>query len=181
MYRIRARWDRGPSVQRISLSVGFALVVSATLCPSLVAQDQPEFIAGLGGGMSLYGISTRFDDGTILRGSVGYSPMAWLVMEAGARWHGCFDCDRFSILEGGVQFRRPGSRFSPFASAGGGRSSDPEFMGSQWGLHVAVGSWLWLSDNWGLQVEARGRQVGSGDHMGEFTAGVARRFRRPGG
>jgi hypothetical protein len=181
MYRIRARRDRGPFVQRFSLSFALAVVMTVTAPPGLVAQDPPEFIAGLGGGMSLYGISTRFDDGTILRGSLGYSPIPWLVLEAGARWHGCFDCDRFSILEGGVQFRRPGSRFSPFVSAGGGRSSDPEFMGSEWGFHVAAGSWLWLSDDWGLQVEARGRQVGPGDHMGEFTAGVARRFRAPGG
>lgn len=155
--------------------------MSAGLSPSLNAQDQSEFIIGLGGGMSLYSISTRFDTGTIVRGSVGYSPIPWLVVETGARWHGCPDCDSFSILDGGLQLRLPGDRLSPFAAAGGGRSSDPEFMGSEWGLYAAVGGWLWLSGDWGLQLEARGRQVGSGAHMGEFTVGGARRFRRPGG
>ena len=123
--------------------------MNAGLSPSLNAQDQSEFIIGLGGGMSLYSISTRFDTGTIVRGSVGYSPIPWLVVETGARWHGCPDCDSFSILDGGLQLRLPGDRLSPFAAAGGGRSSDPEFMGSEWGLYAAVGGWLWLSGDGG--------------------------------
>ncbi len=45
-------------------------------------------------------------------------------------------------------------------------------------LSLVIGSWLWPSETWGLQHEARGRQVGVGssDYMGEFSVGVARRF-----
>lgn len=135
----------------------------------------------LGGGATFYAISTRVNTGWIGRGSIGYSPVPTLLFEAGARRHGCFDCHSFSIIEGAVQVRRPGGGFSPFAAIGGGWSSDPEFMGSEWGLLAAVGTWFWFPSDWGLQFEARGRQVGRGDHMGEFSVGVARRFPSSGG
>lgn len=156
--------------------VGMALVAAAPFGAS--GQEAPEVVAGLGGGGSFYSIVSRTDTGLLLRGSLAYSPVPHLVVEAGARWHDCFDCTRFLIGEAGVQLRRPGERWAPFVGAGVGFSSDPDFMGDAWGLHASVGSWLWLTDGWGLQFEARGRQVGGGDHMGEGTVLVTRRFRQ---
>jgi hypothetical protein len=158
------------------LVIGVAVAVTWLAPAPATAQDHSELILGLGGGMSYYSISTRADTGTILRGSVSYSPLPFLVVEGGARWHGCVDCHRFAVVEAGVQLLHRGERFSPFAAVGGGRSSDPEFMGTEWGLHSSVGSWVWWTPEWGLQLELRGRQVGSGAYMGELSAGVARRF-----
>lgn len=164
-------------------AVGACLVLTLALVAVLpaggAAQERSDVVVAAGVGMTFYAISTRVDTGSIFRGSLAYGPLPWLLVEAGARWHRCPDCHGFSVVEGGVQLRRPAERVSPFVAVGGGRSSDPEFMGSEWGLHASVGSWFWLPDNWGLQLELRGRQVGSGAHMGEFSVGVARRF--PGG
>lgn len=158
------------------VGIGVVLCLGFLLPGAVRAQETGEIVVSMGGGMTLYSIDTRFDDGTVLRGSVGYSPLPYLMVEGGGRWHRCFDCDRFLVGEAGVQLRYPGPRWSPFVSVGGGRSSDPGFMGPEWGLHAAVGSWLWLSEEWGLQLEARGRQVGHSNYMGEFSLGGARRF-----
>jgi hypothetical protein len=163
-------------LKRVGMVVGMVLVAAA---PSGVSgQEAPEVVVGLGGGGSFYSIVSRTDTGVLLRGSLAYSPTPHLVVEGGARWHDCVDCTRFLIGEAGVQLRRPGERWAPFVGAGVGISSDPDFMGNPLGLHASVGSWVWLSDTWGIQLEARGRQVGRGDHMGEGTVLVSRRFRR---
>jgi hypothetical protein len=162
----------------ITLAMGSMALVSARTAE---AQEAGDWIVSLGVGGTLYGIETRFDDGTLVRGGVGYVLSPNLMVEGGVRRHGCFDCDRFLVLDAGLQARHRGDRFSPFLAAGGGLSSDPGFMGSKWGAHAAVGSWVRLSGAWDLQLEVRGRQVGisSSDYMGEVSVGVARRFRRP--
>ena len=144
------------------------------------AQEPGDWIVSVGAGSTLYVIETRFDDGTLLRGGVGYVLTPTLMVEGGLRRHGCFDCERFLILDAGLQAHHRGDRFRPFVAAGGGLSSDPGFIGTKWGAHAAVGSWIRLSGKWNLQLELRGRQVGvsSSGIMGEFTIGVARRWRR---
>lgn len=176
-----------PAATSAAFVVGSRVVITLAmgimaLAPARTAQAQEagDWIVSLGAGGTLYGIETRFDDGTLLRGGVGYALTPNLMVEGGVRRHGCLDCDRFLILDAGLQARHRGDRFSPFLAAGGGLSSDPGFMGSKWGAHAAVGSWVRLSGEWDLQLEVRGRQVGvsSSDYMGEVTMGVARRFRR---
>ena len=176
-----------PAATWAAFVVGSRVVITLVmgimaLAPARTAQAQEagDWIVSLGAGGTLYGIETRFDDGTLLRGGVGYVLTPNLMVEGGVRRHGCFDCDRFLILDAGLQARHRGDRFSPFLAAGGGLSSDPGLMGSKWGAHAAVGSWVRLSGEWDLQLELRGRQVGvsSSDYMGEITVGVARRFRR---
>ena len=159
------------------LSVAIVAVGSAR---TTQAQEPGDWIVSVGAGGTLYGIETRFDDGTLLRGGIGYALTPTLMIEGGLRRHGCFDCERFLILDAGLQAHHRGDRFRPFVAAGAGLSSDPGFMGTKWGAHAAVGSWLRLSREWDLQLELRGRQVGvsSSDTMGEFTIGVARRWRR---
>jgi hypothetical protein len=142
------------------------------------SQEKGDLVASLGAGGTLYAVDTRFDDGFIVRGSLGYvlAP-AWMIT-AGVGRHSCFDCDRFWIIDGGVQWQRPGERFSPFVSLGGGRASDPGFMGTESGPHASVGSRFALDDTWGIQLELRvrtlGRAVGGPDGMGELTVGVTR-------
>lgn len=168
----------------MSRSTHRVLIALTVAVPALVwagtaqAQEAGDWVVSLGAGGTLYSIETRFDDGTILRGGVGYVLTPTLMIEGGLRRHGCFDCDRFLIFDAGVQARHRGDRFSPFVAVGGGLSSDPEFMGRKWGAQAAVGSWVRLSNDWDLQLEARGRQVGfsSSSLMGEFSVGVARRI-----
>ncbi len=166
-----------PSLLRFVLVLCMA---SAALLSTgtLHAQQTGDWIVSLGAGGTLYSISTRFDDGTVVRGGVGYVLTPALMIEGGLRRHACFDCDRFMIVDAGLQARHRGDRFSPFVSAGVGLSSDPEFMGSGWGAQAAVGSWVRLGGKWDLQLELRGRQVGfsSSNHMGELSVGVAHRF-----
>jgi hypothetical protein len=143
-------------------------------------QQRGDMVGSLGAGGTLYAVDTRLDEGHMIRGSVGYAlTPAWLL-EAGVRRHGCFDCQRFWIVDAGVQWQRPGERFSPFVSAGGGRASDPGFMGTEWGPYASVGSGVRFSETTSLQLEFRVRQLGgamrSPDGMGELTMGVTRRM-----
>lgn len=165
---------RSPPRVMITLTLAVPALVWAGAAQ---AQEVGDWVVSLGAGGTLYSIETRFDDGTIVRGGVGYLLTPTLMIEGGLRRHDCFDCDRFLIFDAGVQARHRGDRFSPFVAAGGGLSSDPEFMGRRWGAQAAVGSWIRLSSLWDLQLEARGRQVGfsSSFYMGEFSVGVARR------
>jgi hypothetical protein len=188
--RIRTATRSRPAATSAPCIVGrlvvatFAMgIVALASARTAQAQEAGDWIVSLGAGGTLYGIETRFEDGTLLRGGVGYVLTPNLMVEGGVRRHGCFDCDRFLILDAGLQARHRGDRFSPFLAAGGGLSSDPGFMGSKWGAQAAVGSWVRLSGGWDLQLEVRGRQVGvsSSDYMGEVTVGVARRFRRGAG
>lgn len=161
----------------LAVAMAFAALASGG---TVQAQEAGDWIVQLGAGGTLYGIETRFDDGTILRGGVGYVLTPTFSIEAGLRHQRCLDCDRFLIVDAGLQARMDGGRFSPFLAAGAGLSSDPGFMGRKWGAHSAVGTSIRLVGPWDLQLEARGRQVGlsSSDYMGEFSAGVARRFSR---
>ena len=58
----------------------------------------------------------------------------------------------------------------------GGWISDPEFMGDHVSPHVAVGTWIWPTRSFGLQLEVRGRRVSRGDALGEVSVVFARRI-----
>jgi len=145
------------------------------------AQQRGDVVGSIGVGGTLYAVDTRINEGTMIQGGLGYALTPAWMLEAGVRRHGCFDCDRFWIVDAGVQWQRAGERFSPYASAGAGRASDPEFMGVEWGPYASVGSWMHLSRTSKLKLELRVRQVGGGmrspDGMGELTLGVAHRMR----
>jgi len=145
------------------------------------AQQRGDLLGSIGAGGTLYAVDTRLDEGSIIQGGLGYALTPAWTLEAGVRRHGCFDCDRFWIVDAGVQWQRPGERFSPYASAGAGRASDPGFMGTEWGPYGSVGSWMQLNKTSKLKLELRVRQLGGGmrspDGMGELTLGVAHRMR----
>ena len=155
------------------------LIAGAACVPvRAAAQESAAAVVGAGVGGTYYCIVSRCDTGTTILGMGGYAPAPFLLVEAAVRWHQCFDCDRFVIVEGGLQLRYPGRRLEPFVAGGVGLSSDPEFMGDQFGLHAAAGTWIRVSPRWGLKTEVRGRQVGGGDLMGEASVAVAYRFLR---
>jgi hypothetical protein len=168
-----------PSRSMIVLAMALAALAPAGV---VQAQQAGDWLVSLGAGGTLYGIETRFDDGTILRGGVGYVLTPTLMLEGGLRYQRCFDCERFLVFDAGLQAHHAGDRFSPFVSAGAGLSSDSGFMGRKWGAYASAGSWVRLVGPWDLQLEARGRQVGftSSDYMGEFSVGVSHRFARDG-
>lgn len=156
------------------------LAVLMALAPArLQAQELPGTVLSVGAGGTYYCIVSRCDTGFVGRAGLGYSLSPHAMIEGGARWHDCFDCDRFVIGDAGLQLRREGARMTPFVAAGAGVSSDPEFMGTRWGPYAALGTWIALTDGWAAQVELRGRRVGS-DSMGEVTASLARLLTRPG-
>jgi len=176
-------WAASGGVGRVLAMVLAAGVVWASWVWEVEAQtptqQRGDILGSVGAGGTLYTIDTRINEGGMVRGSLGYAlARAWAV-EAGVRRHGCFDCDQFWILDAGVQWQRPGERFSPFVSAGGGRASDPGFMGTEWGTYASVGSWMQVTSTSRLQLEIRVRQLGYGmgspNGMGELTLGVTRR------
>jgi hypothetical protein len=83
-----------------------------------------DVIVGVGGGMALHHISSRFDTGAMVRVSLGYGPSRRVLIEAGARWQGCPDGCGFAVLEGGIQLRRPAHRSDLIPFPGDGRSSE---------------------------------------------------------
>jgi len=95
------------------------------------AQQRGDVLGSIGAGGTLYAVDTRLNEGSMVQGSLGYALTPAWTLEAGVRRHGCFDCDRFWIVDAGMQWQRPGERFSPYASAGAGRASDPGFMGTE--------------------------------------------------
>ncbi len=178
------RVGRREAVRWIGWVVAGLLLVPGC-APGVEAQEAARNDGGgwsvwVGGGGTLYGIETRFDEGAMVGGGVGYRIAPAFMVEGGLRLHSCFDCDRFLVLDAGLQAHRAGERWSPFVGAGAGVVSDPGFMGTKAGLHVSVGSWLRLGGSWDARIEARARQVGisSSDAMGEALVGVARRFGR---
>jgi len=161
---------------RSSAIAGCITVLSMFLPAAAVAQTASPLVLGAGVGGTFYGISTRTNTGTALVGLVGYDLGPNLMIEAGVRRHQCVDCDRFLIAEGGLHLKYPGRTFSPYVAGGYGVVSDPEFMGTEHGLHAAVGVWLWPERPWGLRTEVRGRQAGKGDGMGEASVLLTRRL-----
>jgi hypothetical protein len=158
----------------LALAVGVGKAAAQTQEP-----DRGEVLVSIGVGGTLYSVDTRLDEGRLLRGGLAYVLSRSWMLEVGVRRHDCLDCHRFWILDAGAQWRRPGERLSPFFSAGGGRASDPDFMGTEWGPYASVGSWVELPGAWKLQLELRGRMLGGGlrnpDGMGELTVAVTRR------
>jgi hypothetical protein len=140
------------------------------------AQHDAPFVVGVGGGGTVYNIVTRLGSGSSVAAMAGYRISPALLVEGSVRRHMCFDCDRFVIAEGGLQLGYPGRRMGPFVSGGYGVSSDPEFMGTESGFYLGVGSWIWATPAWGVQLELRGRKVGASDAMGDATVILARRF-----
>jgi hypothetical protein len=153
------------------------LLVAAAIPPAASGQDAAAFVVGGGVGGTYYCITTRCNQGTVLAGIAAIGVGRFVQLEAGVRRHFCFDCDRFMIGEGTVLVRLPDRTLSPFAGAGFGVSSDPEFMGSRWGVNAAAGTWIWPLPRWGLQLSIRGRSVGRGEAIGEAAVIVGHRFR----
>lgn len=159
-----------------------ALACGALFAPGVEAQAGGEeaqvggdLILGAGGGVTFYCLDTRCDSGTTLLASLGYAPTPHVVIVGSGRWHGCFDCDRFLMVEASLHVRHPGPTWQPYAAAGLGMMSDPEFIGTRFGGHVGAGTWWWPSPSWGLQADVRGRHVGRGDGIIEVSLAVAHR------
>jgi hypothetical protein len=138
------------------------------------AQESRGLAVGVGVGPSFYCIVTRCDEGTVVRALAEYGLTSTLLLEADAGWHRCFDCSRFLLLDAGVQARRPRGALRPFLSGGVGVVSDAELMGTRLGAYGAVGAWFGAWERVALQLQLRGRLLGSGDHMSELTLAVAR-------
>jgi hypothetical protein len=184
--RRRARAWVTPRCAGMALLLLAGGVITAVGAPEAEAQSRGQArgdrVGSIAAGGTLYAADTRFDDGIIVRGSVGYALTPAWMLEAGVGRHACFDCDRFWILDAGVQWQRPGERFRPYVSIGGGRASDPGFVGVEWGPYASAGSRIALDGLWGVQAELRVRQLGlavrGADGMGELTVGVTRAIGR---
>jgi hypothetical protein len=162
------------------------LLCAALLSPVLAvaapapasAQDAGALVAAAGVGGTYYCIVTRCNSGTTVGALAAYGPLPFVMIEAGAKRHFCFDCVRYFIAEAGVQLRYPHVTVQPFLSAGASWNSDPEFMGEHTGPYAGAGVWIWPWADWGLHAEARGRRVmDTGSGIGEVALSVARRLR----
>jgi hypothetical protein len=141
------------------------------------AQANGDFVAAAGVGGTFYCIVTRCNTGTTVGALVAYGPLPFVMLEAGAKRHFCFDCDSYSITQAGVQLRYPHAIAQPFLAVGVARHSDADFMGSYTGPYAGVGVWVWPWSGWGAHAELRGTRVRAGDHLGELSLSLARRFR----
>jgi hypothetical protein len=141
------------------------------------AQAAGDFFAAAGAGGTYYCIVTRCNTGTTVGALVAYGPLPFVMLEAGAKRHFCFDCDSYVITEAGVQLRYPHATVQPFLAAGVSRHSDAEFMGTYTGPQAAAGVWVWPWTGWGMHAELRGTRVRAGNHLGELSLSLARRFR----
>jgi hypothetical protein len=168
-------------VLSLSRPLLLAACAAAAMPAGLAAQSAGSAVVGAGAGGTFYSISTRSNTGTIVSGVAGYELLDGLSLEAAARRHFCFDCERFTIGDISVQLRRPARALSPFLSAGFGVSSDPDagFMDTHFGMHAGIGAWAESRGGWIARLEGRVRRVGGpGDAMGEVGVVVARRIRR---
>lgn len=156
------------------------LAASLPYATPLATQPSPAdasawTVTALTGG-SFYSIATRSNTGFVAGGAVGLRTTPHLSLEAGARWHRCFDCTRFVTADAGVRLHRELNVLAPFLSVGGGIASDPEFFGTEFAPWIAAGSMIRWQERWAVQVEARGRRIRTGSSMGEVTVGLARRL-----
>jgi hypothetical protein len=163
---------------RLSVSIKVLVVLVLFAAPSAAAAQHATPLVSAGMGGTFYCIVTRCNTGTTVFGSAGVDFASFLHVEATVRRHLCFDCDRFLVAEAGLHAQYAGPVFTPYAGGGFGTSSDPDFMGTVTGFHAEVGTWVWPWQNWGVRIELRAREVGSGNHMGELSASGARRFTR---
>jgi hypothetical protein len=160
------------------LRTALLLPVLAVAAPAPAsAQEAGDFVAAAGVGGTFYCIVTRCNTGATVGALVAYDVLPFVMLEAGAKRHFCFDCDSYVILDAGVQLRYPHATVQPFLGAGVSRHSDAEFMGTHTGPHAAAGVWVWARTDWGVQAELRGTRVRVGDYMGEISLSLARRFR----
>jgi hypothetical protein len=157
----------------IALLVASAASPGTLLAQTSQNQGSPWIVSTVAGG-SYYCIVSRCNTGLLAGGALGLRVTPNATAELGARWHHCFDCDRFVTGEAGVRFHLPMTGFAPFLAGGGGVASDPEFFGTEWGPWAAAGSEIHLRDRWSLHVEARGRRIRRGSTMGEVTLGLTR-------
>jgi hypothetical protein len=160
-------------------AVALLLPVCALVRPTPAsAQVAGDFVAAAGVGGTYYCIVSRCNSGTTVGVLGAFAPLPFVMLEAAAKRHFCFDCDRYYIAEAGVQLRYPHATIQPFLSAGASRNSDPEFMGEHTGPYAAAGVWIWPWAYWGLHAEVRGRRVmGAGNSMAEVALSVTRRLR----
>jgi hypothetical protein len=151
-----------------------ALGIAGASSPA-AAQERALHV-GIGAGGTYYCIVSRCDTGIIIGpvGSFHFTPV--IAVEAAVRRHFCTDCDRFTVAEAALLFLYPQRVVSPYVGGGVSLSSDPDFMGDEVGLLAAAGAWVWPGRRWGMRVDARGRQVGRGDAMGEVSLALVRRF-----
>lgn len=165
-----------PEMKRMRVPASLLIALMAWAAPErAAAQGGTAVDVGVGVGGTYYCIMTRCNTGTLLSAGAALRVNRFVFVEAGARRHLCFDCDRFIVVDAMVAGQYPFGTWTPFAGAGWGVASDPEFMGREDGLHAAAGTWIRPGNGaWSIQLALRGRQVG-GDAMGELSAMVTRR------
>jgi hypothetical protein len=172
-----AAHDAGSAGRRqLATMAGAALLAVASVAAlpaSAAGQAAPGVVVGAGVGGTYYCIVSRCNTGTLLQATAGVDVMEYVHVEAGVRRHSCFDCSEFTIVDGTVLLRRETGPLTPFVGAGYGRVADAEFMGTRWAFHGAAGTWYRPGRRWGVQVALRGRELGSGDRMGEASVGVS--------
>jgi len=164
----------------IRLTTLAMLALSSASTSTLAAQPSPSdasawTVTALTGG-SFYSIATRSNTGFVAGGAVGLRTTPHLSLEAGARWHRCFDCTRFVTADAGVRLHPDVHVLAPFLALGGGIASDPEFFGTEFAPWIAAGLSIRWQERWAVRVEARGRRIRTGSSMGEVTMGLARRL-----
>ncbi|HEX6307737.1 MAG TPA: hypothetical protein VFZ69_06075 [Longimicrobiales bacterium] len=152
----------------LRVMVATLIVLQAASWSALAAQSSGDVVIGASAGGTYYCISTRCDTGTTAGIAVSFQATPVVGVEASGRRHFCPDCDRFLMGDGAVLLQYPGRRVRPFVGGGMSYSSDPEFMGSHFGLLGATGVSIGLGDRWATRAEVRGRRVGRGDAMGEL-------------
>jgi hypothetical protein len=156
-----------------------AAVMPFTVFANASAQERAPIVVGAGVGGTYYCIVSRCDTGVTAGGIAGVDVHRHVHVEAGVRRHFCFDCDRYWMAEASALLTYPLRGAVPFVGAGYGVHSDPEFFETtRWAPHVAAGAWLDLTRDWGLQLALRGRQLATGDRLGEASLMATRRLLR---
>jgi hypothetical protein len=164
-------------VQVWSRAAWTVAAVVALIAPISEVRAQQGVVAAVTAGGTYYCIVTRCNTGQALGLAAGAELTAGLSIEASARRHFCFDCDRFVIADAGASWTVPArGRVRPFLSGGIGFTSDPEFFGHSWSPYLSVGAWYWPTEKWGGQLALRGRRVAGDLGLAEATVSLARRW-----